>query len=117
MRSFRQLFSGWSHLTFATRIRANDGGQLGTTASPAWRTVYVAALLEKDQDLVAQRIAEAKTALVIRARELFLKNEDHFQEESAIDEAFQALHALEQCTTHLCVHAGEFSHPAVPDDR
>ena len=49
------------------------------------------------------RIAEAKSALVVRARELFQTPEDHLQEQSAIDDAFQALHALEQCAEHTCV--------------
>jgi len=49
------------------------------------------------------RIAEAKSALVVRARELFQTPEDHLQEQSAIDDAFQALHALEQCSEHMCL--------------
>jgi len=63
----------------------------------------VAALFEQDEQRMVDRIAEAKSALVVRARELFQAPEDHLQEQSAIDEAFQALHALENCAEHMCV--------------
>lgn len=63
----------------------------------------MAALFEADEERTVQRIAEAKNALAVRAHELFQTAEDHLQERNDIDEAFQALHALEQCKLHLCV--------------
>lgn len=63
---------------------------------PVWRALYLAALFEKDEERMAQRIAETKKALRARAHELFRTRGDTLPEESAIDEAFQALHALEQ---------------------
>ena len=101
MRSFRQLLPTWSRLPLKVSIR-DASGQPGPPASPAWRGLYVAALFERDEERMVRRIAEAKNALVVRARELFQTPEDHLQEQSAIDEAFQALHALEQCNEHLC---------------
>ncbi len=56
----------------------------------------MAALFETDEERIVQRIAEARKALVARARELFQTEGDHLQEQSAIDETFQALRALEQ---------------------
>jgi len=101
MRSFRHFFSSWSHATLKTSI-ANTGGNPGSPVPPAWRGLYVAALFEADQERTVKRIAEAKNALAVRAHELFRTAEDHLQEQNAIDEAFQALHALEQCMLHLC---------------
>jgi hypothetical protein len=47
-----------------------------------------------DADKVSDRIAEAETALVIRARELFGSAGDNIEEEQAVDDAMYALHAL-----------------------
>jgi len=58
----------------------------------------VAALFEPDKQRMAQRIAAAEKALVVRARELFQATGDNLEEESAIDDALYALHALEHCT-------------------
>jgi hypothetical protein len=61
----------------------------------------VAALFEPDEGRMVQRIAEAKKALVVRAHELFQTTGDHLQEQSAIEDTLQSLHALERCTAHL----------------
>lgn len=100
MRSLRDFFPNRSRVALRGASRS-DGGHTDLPTSPAWRTFYVAALFEADERRMPQRIAEAKGALVARARELFLTPDDHLQEQSAIDEAFQALHALEQCAEHL----------------
>ncbi len=100
MRSFRSLIPGWGRL-FATHlftkkmifVQADDVS--GERVSPVWRTFYLAALFEKDEQRVGQRILEAKKALVVRARDLFQMAGDHLQEQTAIEEAFQALHTLE----------------------
>ena len=65
---------------------------------PSWRGLYVAALFETDKQRMAQRIADAERALVVRARELFQATGDNLEEESAIDDALFALHTLEHCT-------------------
>jgi hypothetical protein len=62
-----------------------------------WQALYKAALFESDRDKAAQRIAEARTALVRRARELFQAGGDNIEEEQALDDALYALHALETC--------------------
>ncbi|MFZ0480192.1 MAG: hypothetical protein WAL71_13700 [Terriglobales bacterium] len=59
-----------------------------------WRELYRAALSESDRSRLSERIAEAEWALVLRARELFHTPGDHIEEQSAIDDAMYALHAL-----------------------
>jgi hypothetical protein len=59
-----------------------------------WAQFYKAALFELDANNVSDRIAEAETALVTRARELFHAAGDIVEEEHAVDDAMYALHAL-----------------------
>jgi hypothetical protein len=69
----------------------------GILASPykrVWRQFYKAALFELDADKVSDRIAEAETALVTRAHELFHSGGDNIEEEQAVDDAMYAMHAL-----------------------
>ena len=96
MRSFRSLFLRRSHLPEATL--SGTAHLPDRPPPPNWRGLYVAALLEPDKQRMAQRIADAQRALVVRARELFQATGDHLEEEAAIDDALYALHALEHCT-------------------
>ena len=69
----------------------------GTLRSPHMRAraqFYKAAIFELDANKVSDRIAEAETALVTRARELFHSAGDNIEEEQAVDDAMYALHAL-----------------------
>jgi len=59
-----------------------------------WPQLYKAALFELDANKVSDRIAEAETVLVARARELFRSAGDNIEEEQAVDDAMYALHAL-----------------------
>lgn len=59
-----------------------------------WLQFYKAALFELDANKISDRIAEAETALVARARELFHSAGDNVEEEQAVDDAMYALHAL-----------------------
>ena len=59
-----------------------------------WPQLYKAALFELDANKVSNRIAEAETALVTRACELFHSAGDNIEEEQAVDDAMYALHAL-----------------------
>ena len=102
MRSFRHFFPSWSRvLLIKTRVIGDTDRHSDLCASPDWRALYVAALFETDEGRMVQRIDEAKKALVVRARELFQTAGDHLQEESAIEDTLQSLHALEQCRVHL----------------
>ena len=69
----------------------------GTSGAPykrVWAQFYKAALFELDANKVPDRIAEAETALVTRAHELFQSAGDNIEEEQAVDDAMYALHAL-----------------------
>jgi hypothetical protein len=69
----------------------------GTLEPPykrVWAQFYKAALFELDSDKVSDRIAEAETAVVTRARELFHSAGDNIEDEQAVDDAMYALHAL-----------------------
>ncbi len=69
-------------------------GILGSPYNGVWRQFYKAALFELDANKVSDRIVEAETALVTRARELFHSAGDNIEEEQAVDDAMYALHAL-----------------------
>ncbi|HUA14955.1 MAG TPA: hypothetical protein VMG31_06635 [Verrucomicrobiae bacterium] len=104
MRTVRQFVSRWREAILARSIRTRP--KIGVTypanppASRAWRALYLAAVFETDEKRMVQRIAEARKALVTRARDLFHTAGDHLQEENAIEETLQSLHVLEQCAIH-----------------
>jgi hypothetical protein len=60
-----------------------------------WQERYKAAIVEGDSTKLPDCIAEAKKAIVQRARELFQTTEANFAEEQALDAAICALHALQ----------------------
>jgi hypothetical protein len=62
--------------------------------SRVWPRLRWAVLFELDVNKASARIAEAETALVTRARELFQSAGDNIEEEQVIDDAMYALHAL-----------------------
>jgi hypothetical protein len=67
---------------------------LGLPYKRVWPQLYKAALFELDANKVSDRNAEAETALVERARELFYLAGDNIEEEQAVDDAMYALHTL-----------------------
>lgn len=69
----------------------------GISGSPyrrVWPRFYKAALFELDANKASDRITEAETALVKRAREMFYSAGGNIEEEQAVDDAMYALHAL-----------------------
>jgi hypothetical protein len=70
-------------------------------ASPgkSWKELYRAALIETDQNRMAERIADAEWALALRARELFYTGRGDLRERQAVDAAIFALHALRRTAT------------------
>ena len=60
-----------------------------------WQALYKAAIVEVDSTKQPERIEEAKKQIVGRARELFQRSGDHFQEKQALDAAIGVLHALQ----------------------
>ena len=100
MRSSRQALTAWHAARESDRVMG-EGERRGDPPPSAWRTLYMAALFETDEELAGQRIAEARRALALRARELFRSAGDHMQERSAIEATIQSLHALESCRVAL----------------
>ena len=81
-------------------------GQSSQTRS--WTDLYVAALVEGDEQKIPSLIDNAERAIMSRARELFQAQGDHIQEQEGLDDALYALHALKSC---LAVH-GRFAEAA-----
>ena len=65
-----------------------------------WRQRYRAALSEIDKSKLAQRIAEAEKAVVLRARELFQAAGDNGEETEALDDVMYALHRFTKQLPH-----------------
>ena len=59
-----------------------------------WRELYRAAILELDPTQLPERILEAETALILRAKELFQHGGRNEQETQDLDDAMYALQAL-----------------------
>jgi hypothetical protein len=59
-----------------------------------WIELYKVALSEIGKSKLAERIAEAEKAVVLRARELFHAAGDNGEETEALEDVMYALHAL-----------------------
>jgi len=81
----------------ASRKKGSDMSVVAHPSNANWRDLYVAALLEMNKDKLPDRIAEAETAIVQRARERFNAAGDNIQEEENLDDALYALRALKSC--------------------
>ena len=68
-----------------------------------WRELYVAALMEANDEKMWALIAQAECAILDRVRELFNASADNIEEEQALDDALYALRALKSC---LELHGG-----------
>jgi hypothetical protein len=64
---------------------------------PNWRDLYKAALFEVDRTKLPQRISEARSAVVMRGRELFNCEGNHVEETEDLEDALYALQALASC--------------------
>jgi hypothetical protein len=62
-----------------------------------WRTLYRAAILETNKNVVQQRISEAEKAVVKRGREIFYEHAT-LEEHEALENALFALLSLRQHT-------------------
>jgi hypothetical protein len=65
-----------------------------------WREIYRAAILELDPTQLPERILEAETALIVRAKELFQDGGGNGQETQDLDDAMYALQALRSALKH-----------------
>lgn len=62
-----------------------------------WKELYTAALVETDSKKIPSLIAQASTAIILRARELFESGDENFPEEQALDSALHTLKLLGDC--------------------
>ena len=68
--------------------------ELATCICKTWKEAYQIALSEADKNKLAERIADAELALMLRARELVYTTGDHIEEKTAMEDAMDVLHAL-----------------------
>ena len=71
----------------------NTGGCKGLDAQ-TWKDLYQVAIHESDLNKLPERITDAETALVMRARELFYTCGDRIGEQESLDYAMCILQAL-----------------------
>ena len=74
-----------------------------------WKDFYVAALFENDKPRIAQRIADAQLAILVRRRALTLSVND-VRERHALDNALFSLEALRTCLAIVPVLTGGLQH-------
>ncbi|HVO64813.1 MAG TPA: hypothetical protein VMT53_28080 [Terriglobales bacterium] len=65
-----------------------------------WKVLYRAAILEKNKDIVPQRVSQAEDAVVARVRELFYKPATK-EERDELEDALYALRAYRSSWEHL----------------
>jgi hypothetical protein len=76
-----------------------------TTAFPPclnraeWRTLYRAAILESNKNVLPKRVSEAEEAVIERRREIFYANGSP-EEKEALEDALYALHAFRTAWEH-----------------
>jgi hypothetical protein len=73
------------------------------SSNRGWKDLYLAALLEGDQDKIPACIHEAERAIADRTHQLHGAQGDYRQEREDLDDAAYALHALKTC---LAIHGG-----------
>ena len=66
----------------------------------SWKDFYQAAIVEPDLNKLPERIAEAESALITRARELFYTAGDDTDEGESLDDAMCILQALRSSLKH-----------------
>lgn len=65
--------------------------------SANWKQLYTAALVEADSTRTPLLFAQAQTAIIVRARQLFEAGDESFPEEQALDSALSTLKLLGNC--------------------
>jgi hypothetical protein len=73
--------------------------ELATSILKPWREAYQIALFEADKSKLSERFADAELALERKARELIQTKGDHIEEETSMEDAMYALHALKTIAT------------------
>jgi hypothetical protein len=64
-----------------------------------WKTLYRAAILETDKNIIPQRVADAEQAVLVRGRELFYLGGTR-EEQEVLEDALYALRAFKSAAEH-----------------
>ena len=64
-----------------------------------WKTLYRAAIIEKNKSRICERVSEAESAILARGRELFYSYGTQ-EERDALEDALYALRALRSACEH-----------------
>lgn len=64
-----------------------------------WRTLYRAAILETNKNVLPKRVSEAEEAVRARGREIFYADSS-LEEKEALEDALYALHAFRTAWQH-----------------
>lgn len=70
-----------------------NAGYLPYPSHTEWKSLYRAAILETDRNIVEQRVSEAEHAVLARGREVFYGNGTP-EEQEALEDALYALRAF-----------------------
>ena len=81
---------------------------------PNWRELYRAAILELDSSRLPERIVEAESVVIARARELFHQGGDNGEETENLNDAMYALRALRST---LRYHSASVSDNSRPNEK
>ena len=81
---------------------------------PNWRELYRAAILELDSSRLPERIVEAESVVIARARELFHQGGDNGEETENLNDAMYALRAPRST---LRYHSASVSDNNRPNDK
>jgi hypothetical protein len=68
-----------------------------------WRTLYRAAILETNKDVLPKRVSEAEKAVLVREREVFYDHasaDESADEKEALEDALYALRAFRTAWQH-----------------
>ena len=78
---------------------------------PNWRDLYSAAILELDSSRLPERIVEAESVVIARARELFHEAGDNGEETENLNDAKYALRALRSTLRYDSASVSDNSRP------
>lgn len=77
----------------------NPGGGSPCSNPADWTTLYRAAILETNRNVILQRISAAETSVLARRRELF-HNAEMIEERELLEDALYALRAFRTAWQH-----------------
>jgi hypothetical protein len=94
-------FNSFRGISYARRPGSERSWSESVTMSMnhanSWKSLYLAAVLEGDRNVLPRRIARARAAILQQGRALFHSPNDCREERQALDRALYSLNALTSC--------------------